>query len=166
MHYQNMMVVSMSGPLDSDFIITGLISKRKLTYLLLSIMLISLFLTLHILLYDSTIYSIQVREKWQRKLTQKVPTQKIFMTFSIVGSNNYFKQQKFTNKTHNLAANENSTKVVSTSHSFPKNKSKAATSLDNWRPKGSALNTCALKKSFSHKIFIPFHHISAERARY
>lgn len=49
----------MSGPESDCFIIVG-VSRPKLAALFLSVMLISLFLTFHIL-YDSAVYSIQVR---------------------------------------------------------------------------------------------------------
>ncbi|XP_070504147.1 heparan sulfate glucosamine 3-O-sulfotransferase 5 [Chironomus tepperi] len=47
-----------TGP-DTDFIIFVGISKPKIAALFLFVMLISLFLTFHILLYDSAVYSIQ-----------------------------------------------------------------------------------------------------------
>lgn len=51
-----------AGPESDCFIIVG-VSRPKLAALFLSVMLISLFLTFHIL-YDSAVYSIQVSLRW------------------------------------------------------------------------------------------------------
>lgn len=68
---------------ESDcFIIVG-VSRPKLAALFLSVMLISLFLTFHIL-YDSAVYSIQVSVCIPMVMTQKCSRLRLFEQCAVV----------------------------------------------------------------------------------